>query len=177
MASAAAGSYLLTQKSARPADVGETGGLVQGSSEIAPEVAPAPDSRREYPSREDFEVSGVRFSVVPRPQQDWARSVSATDPGEGRRWELVWVLYRNVSRERLFAEDLRFRLKNANNIVYAPVEGIGNGGSNLKPGTQIFPGTQVKAQLAFSVPADEGALWLILNPGVNTRIRVKLGSP
>jgi hypothetical protein len=174
----AGGVYLLTRKDAgTPTSSRERPAAVRGSSSGAAEPAsPRPvDNRRLYPKDEAFVASGVRFTVVPDPTAPWAREIAATDPGAGQRWQLVSVLYRNVSRQRLLAEELRFRMKDGANNVFPPVPGKGNGGSNLAPQTPIAVGTLVKAQLAFLVPADAGELSLIIDPGPKTRARVQLG--
>ncbi|MGI8730443.1 MAG: DUF4352 domain-containing protein [Solirubrobacteraceae bacterium] len=145
----------------------------QGSA-VAPE--PTQDPRRAYPEGEAFVVSGVRFAVVASPEQQWARDVRAIDPGEGNRWELVSVLYRNIERQRLFAEDLRFRLQGSGEKTYQPSATAGNGGTDLGPGARILTGTLVKGQLAFAVPADEGTSQLLIDPSPQTSIRVRLGS-
>ncbi len=134
----------------------------------------APDPRRAYPEKQAFEVAGVRFTVVGQPDQPWVSAVRAIDPGAGRRWAMVSVIYRNLARQRLFAPDLNFRLRAADGSIYDPAPNVGNGGSNLTPETQIFPGTLVHGHLAFAVAADEGALTLLIDPSPNRRIRVEL---
>ena len=82
------------------------------------------------------------------------------------------VLYRNLSRPRLLAEDVRLRVKDANGDVYEPAPGVGNGGSDLLPGTPISTGTLVKGRLAFEVPREAQDLALIIDLAPETRARV-----
>jgi len=153
----------------------EASASVSGSSAITAAAPTRPlDSRTVHPKDKPFIASGVRFTVFPNPTAPWANRIAATEPGAGRRWQLVSVLYRNLTRQRLFTEDLHFRLKSADNVIYKPA-GVGNGGSNLAPATPIFRDTLVKGQLAFLVPAEAGALWLMIDPGPRTRVRVGLG--
>ncbi len=176
----AGGVYLLMRNDpGRSSSSRETPAPVQGSldakgSAVTPAVADRPvDNRRVYPKNEAFVSSGVRFTVVPDPIAPWAREIAATDPGEGLRWQLVAVLYRNLSREPLLVEDLRLRLKDGANNVFEPVPGVGNG-SDEAPQTPIVVGTLVKGHLAFKVPTDTGNLSLIIDPGPRARARVRL---
>jgi len=150
--------------------------LTGSSSTVDATPARAVDARRPYPQRTPFVVAGVRFSVAAQPNQAWARQVRATDPGAGKRWALVSVIYRNVSRERLLAEDLRFRARSASGSLHEPAAAAGNGGSNLPAGTQIFRGTLVRGELAFKVAAEEEDMTLLIDPSAKTRIRVELGA-
>jgi hypothetical protein len=180
----AVGGYLISQMTDgdTPTPAADSATPVQGQSSASPSASTPPaadrpvDKRTLYPADVAFVSSGVRFTVVPDPVATWAREVEATDPGEGLRWELVSVLYRNLSRERLLAEDLRFRLKDGANNVFAPVPGAGNGGSDLPAQTPIPIGTLVKGHLAFQVPTPTANLSLIIDPDPQARARVLLES-
>jgi hypothetical protein len=177
-AAIAAGAYLLTRPDAdAPSAARQTPPAVQAPPPAPPpQPAGPPTPRRVYSQAKAFVDSGVRFRIVAHPDAPWARRIRRTDAADGRRWQFVYVLYRNLARDRLVAEDLQFRLKDGLDNVYDPLPGAGNGGSDLPPGTQIAPGRLVKGQLAFQVPRDGRSLSLIIDLKPETRARVPLGS-
>lgn len=98
------------------------------------------------------------------------------DPGAGREWQTVLALTRNVDREALTVEELRFRLRDEGGTVYEPSADAGNGGTDLPPGAQVPLDTLVRGQLAFSVEEDSGPYELLIDASPSRLVRVDLAS-
>jgi hypothetical protein len=157
---AAAGVYLLSRNDderARGTTVSPSGAAGLGAAR---------------PARTAFVASGVRFTVVPNPHQAWTGATGLATPGSGFRWQTVAVLYRNLTRHHVTAEQLRFRLADARGRVYLPDPEVGNAGRELPPRAQIPVGRLIHGQLAFRVRTDAEKLMLVIDPSPRTRVRV-----
>jgi hypothetical protein len=128
------------------------------------------------PANSAFVASGVRFLVVPSPNQAWTRATTALIPGAGFRWQTVAVLYRNLTRHHVTAEQLRLRLQDAQGRVYLPDPGVGNAGTELRPRAEMPAGRLVHGQLAFRVRTNARQLTFLINPTPRTRVRVSVAS-
>lgn len=107
--------------------------------------------------RDPFELDGVRWAVFSAPSQPWTRFQNQVLPGPGRRWVLISVRVRNLSRARFVPNGLGYRLADDSGTEFTPDPGHSTDGA---AGPVIPQNGLGQVQLAFKVPAAATGLTL-----------------
>ncbi|UTI64655.1 hypothetical protein NBH00_00245 [Paraconexibacter antarcticus] len=107
--------------------------------------------------RDPFELDGVRWAVFAAPSQPWTRFQKRVLPGPGRRWVLISVRVRNLSRARFVPNGLGYRLSDDSGTEFTPDPGHS---TDAAAGPVIPQNGLGQVQLAFKVPAAATGLTL-----------------
>lgn len=107
--------------------------------------------------RDPFVLDGVRWAVFASPSQSWTQFTQSAAPGPGKRWMLVAVRVRNLSRGSFVPDGLGYRLTDDAGTGYAADPEHSTTGA-AGPAIPINGLDQV--QLAFRVPAGATGLTL-----------------
>jgi hypothetical protein len=147
---------------------------VREDSSPAPAAATAASGTLVRALRDPFELQGVRWAVFATPSQPWTAFADRVSPGAGRRWVLVAVRVRNLSRARFAPADLGYALLDDSGRRIAPDPHRGT-----PPGSgAVSVDGHGQVELAFRVPEQATNLHLryVTAPRGGIAVDVPLGA-
>jgi hypothetical protein len=123
-----------------------------------------------------FVLAGARFVVSANATQPWTDFKRTVHPGPGRRWLLVGMQVRNISRAGFDPRVLHYRVTTRSGVTYFPNVRYGTGPDVNHPANPVRVGATVQVELAFQVPTSAAGLQLAFDPtGQHERLVVALG--
>jgi hypothetical protein len=125
-----------------------------------------------------FVIGGMRFAVFTHAKQRWTAFAASTPAGGGKRWLLVTVRARNLTRPGFDPTALAYRVLGADGASYTPDPAYGTGSAvRPRPAVATGRGALVQAELAFRVPSLASGLRLAFYPaGASDEVVAGLGT-
>jgi hypothetical protein len=139
--------------------------------------AAAPTAVVTTPLRDPFEIAGARFTVFTHPVLSWTREIPPLPYGSGRRWLLLQILVRNLSRTGFDPHQLGYRVVDERGQTFFADPRYGSGPQQHGSPQPVPANGLSSAMLAFAVPSAPSAfrLYFAAGTGAGRQVEVPLG--